>query len=1543
MPEIRLDEIQRAPVKDELTDIKAPEAQRLDDVVGTRVRDPKNTILKLNSQEREAISKIPTRSKDQPFGLTESQRNTLTEMRQRGEEIGFFEGIGRSEGFKDLKNLIALGTATKTPFLSREVGAQAISDLSVVNAVTTKIAIDRFVENEYEDKFFIDKDGDKILTETAASRKQQDIDTVNAFLFKFEEERIRGVTTLGKIGAGVGELPLFMLEFLASGSAATGIRKGATTLVKKEVTKQVKKSIKRRIMEGTLDLTTQAALQTGLTPHRVVGGAAKRQIFSQLELTERGFQLRNEATETPFISFAKALGDHFIEMVSEGSGRALVVAPGVAKEIAVKALPKKVVGFSTAATVKAKAAVSRFGQNFPGKKFIPVKVAEAFEKAFILMKPGVNPNNLWTKSGFNGFIAEIGEERIGGILRAVTGVEDFGAGDNANILDKIIASFPNSEEMLVEMGVIAFPAVGAKLSNPQLVQHLQDLRKKEPGGIPEAEELKDVSEAQFRELLGDLIPEEVPEAEAVVEEVPEAEVVEKKPVKEKIPEAEVIEKKTKAEISKERKLIIEGRVDELSRQSDQVLKDIDTLEKEKSALEAQDKSTTQIDSRIEKLTEKFDRLDEEIATIRTQPGEVTGISPGARIVTTPARVLSAIKTRVKQTIAFTKAEIRSVQDEIVTQIRRFELEDKAQAQLLERVRKTQTPKQLETNLPKFIEAARKAAEKSSKRRLMKQLDKALKLTKPTKAGAKPVGKFTPEFQKKFDKIREFVKLDREQVGNRLENNLEKIDDPKTTPDERLELLLDNRLLAGVGALGTKSVEELENLNDALRADIKSGRDIARDKLKRKKAEREQKVSDSLDTLGLIERTAKKDSLFKAFKKRLSTFGRGITGFQDIIDMLSIGDKKSKAFESKLSQHTDVTKIEQLEKKLVMENTQKAVNMGLKAFNLKTDKQFLKQLDRDSVIKDFGIFTDASGVDIRLSLDKQDIRKVWMEMQDPLIKEVLEDSKGGYVIDTIEVHGFTEEMQDAIFSTLTTEDKAFAEAQFGFYSDLYDSINKQFKEDNNIDLPFNELYSPIRRQLSQQRTTDTFLEEQGFRRSIDPAFLKTRVQNFESIRMQSDWTALQSHIVEMGHYIAWSTKLKDLNAIFGSSTVRNTIKNKFGDGPLKLIDEFIEDFKNRGANKSKQIEGFLNQLRINFTVSAIALKPAIFLKQLSSIPAYAEFIPTKAFVGGMLDFFKNPAKNWETLNKVSPLFATRSAHQDRDLKDAADSVEFARFKKVQSLKNMIMFLTRWGDKTAIAVGGWAVYKHTLDTTGSKKKATEAFEKATASTQQSADISQLSAWQRGGGFAKLFTMFTSAQNQYFRRELSAWRNALADPKAFIKGEGRISRGDFVKKVAIYHFILPMMFQWISDFGEWDEDEQKRAATLGSLNGIFILGDILDSAIRIFLNATADADLPTFTNSAGNTPVFDIKDDILKGLGKLTTDDISAEEFLDGVKDLSEGVVGPLTGIPFKRLFDSYEGIDDIIDDDEIAKGILKLMGWSPYTVDKKLGAKSKGFKF
>jgi hypothetical protein len=239
----------------------------------------------------------------------------------------------------------------------------------------------------------------------------------------------------------------------------------------------------------------------------------------------------------------------------------------------------------------------------------------------------------------------------------------------------------------------------------------------------------------------------------------------------------------------------------------------------------------------------------------------------------------------------------------------------------------------------------------------------------------------------------------------------------------------------------------------------------------------------------------------------------------------------------------------------------------------------------------------------------------------------------------------------------------------------------------------------------------------------------------------------------------------------------------------------------------------------------------------------------------------------------------------------------------------------------------VYKQTLEETGSKEKAMEAFERAFDSTQQSGNLYQLSEWQRGNAFARLFTMFTSSQNMYFRKEVHAIRNLVTN---------KVSAKEAARTIFIYHFFLPTMFQYVANLGRWDDGEMLRASILGSLNGVFLLGDLAEIIVGGGLYYAGALDRESLFES--ELPTMDTINSVLKAVEKVNPDDIEAEDVFKAVEVLASDSVGPATGLPIETFINMIEGVGDIAEG-ETGKGLYKTAGWSPYIVDKKYDDKRR----
>lgn len=227
--------------------------------------------------------------------------------------------------------------------------------------------------------------------------------------------------------------------------------------------------------------------------------------------------------------------------------------------------------------------------------------------------------------------------------------------------------------------------------------------------------------------------------------------------------------------------------------------------------------------------------------------------------------------------------------------------------------------------------------------------------------------------------------------------------------------------------------------------------------------------------------------------------------------------------------------------------------------------------------------------------------------------------------------------------------------------------------------------------------------------------------------------------------------------------------------------------------------------------------------------------------------------------------------------------------------------------------WALYKSELkknlkagmSEAEAKAKALETFERVTDETQQSGRLSQQS-YMQSNAMWRAFTMFLSAPNQYLRKEIKAV-NAMFS--------GRMSKKQIAKTLFIYHVLLPMFFQFVADGFRWDDDSQLKAVALGSLNGYFLLGKVIENAINERARMSV-RDLVPFWGS-----LEDFQNMVLK----FTDEDLDAEDVLKAVKTLGE-----LTGLPLKYVQDVINNFGDYAKAGEPGKEVMLWLGWSPYAL-------------
>jgi hypothetical protein len=873
----------------------------------------------------------------------------------------------------------------------------------------------------------------------------------------------------------------------------------------------------------------------------------------------------------------------------------------------------------------------------------------------------------------------------------------------------------------------------------------------------------------------------------------------------------------------------------------------------------------------------------------------------------------------REATSFTKNQIQQVQADLIEILEESNLSPQDRDKFRRAIKNIQTPQQLEEALPEIEQRISSLETKAEKRGLKTDIVKLLKQTKPKKQGNKPVGKFTPGIQNILDKARSALKLTQDEAGAKIGENLDKYKG-QITP---VEVAVENEILNMVSDMENRTVEELQRTLETLTALVDEGRMInelkkfnVQEEISRAKGVVLESVggqTEGRQTTGRIRRTA-----LERIRAELKTLGTHFVldwyGLMQTLDWnMPVTNKRMTRLFSVQAQENKYKELQAGYVFLQNESIAKIFGitreggvLGEFKFNREVSKK-ITELSSEEV--SLGTFKNRTGQEVEMKMTRGEMMYWWGQLQDPTLKESFE--KG---------NDFTQEIVEAIDNEATDQEKEYVRFVVkSMLRDQYGAVNEVYREINGVDLPFNENYLPVSREgfhIDEDVIFGQLGEDIEFRKALSPSATKSRVQTNLPIKKQNIFEVVDRHFTETNYYTAWAERLRVIAGVFSDSRVQQNIREEFTPALAREINNKIADFVSRG-NRAIRSYKSVDWFRRKFTLGALMIKPAIGIKQLVSTVAYLEELGPVEFTEGVADFWSNPIENARILNEESVMIKERGSNIERDIKLAMRTDEFSRFNKLQSWTNLSMLNVRLGDKGAILTGAWAMRKAGLKAGKDLETVIREYENFSSATQQSSDLSRLSAVQTGSAIEKIFTMFLSSPRQYLQKEV------LAVQSLFQKG-GTDTKN--VKKVArvmfIYHVLLPVVFQYIANFGRLDEESRKeylRSGLLGSINGLFIAGEVVDSVLRTALGLrTFDIDMPI---------ISDIQKEITKVFSNLTEEDITSEDMMDAVEGIAG--LGQITGLPTEQALLLTKGFGDILEGD-FKKGVAEVLGWSEYSV-------------
>jgi hypothetical protein len=817
------------------------------------------------------------------------------------------------------------------------------------------------------------------------------------------------------------------------------------------------------------------------------------------------------------------------------------------------------------------------------------------------------------------------------------------------------------------------------------------------------------------------------------------------------------------------------------------------------------------------------------------------------------------------------------------------------------------------------------------KQLRQSIDDILTQYQPKVKDAKISGKLVADVQRTINGIKSIIDMKAEDVQDKIDDISSRLGKANESASSNGELMSeptgadkeDIYLLSTFGNLDGKTTDELQNALDELKNIIQTGRTLRAEKDEVRREVNRQRVEHAVNILGGVKTQEQLAATGGPEKPgMLKEFIESQLSFEYLLDELSRNEKNTVPLRGFLNQ----TFVPQIRKSRNAENN--GIRAGLKIiqgkvaeiWDTKRPQDLEKIATQNTIVEDTGVKIKQGDKGVPLLLSQEQAYKKWQEWQDPSTHETF--AKMGYTQDTI----------DALEKWIDPRVKRWAEWQlYEWYPSYYESVNKIFREIYDVDLPYNPLYTPLARVYEEGYVSEDQLltDTRGWFASVRSKHLLTRTKNTRALRNVGGDQMLIQHLIEMEHFKAWAKTIQELRGTFGDANVRAAIRQNFGTHILQTVDGALNDMA-RGGIDPIHVTKALDKLRRNFTTAVLGINFTLFPKQLAAFPAYLTEIPATDFMAGMIDFAKNPKAAMRVLFESDVMKARYEKGFDRDMMLAMQRNESQMVANRVTWRDAIMLPTMYGDAAAVVMGGWSVYKYYYDKAIKDNKTKEEankiglaeFDAATLRTQQAGDVEDLPAIMRGSSWARLFTMFQTAPNSYFRLEYNALANLA---------RGRGSKLTNAKRFAVSHFVLPMMFQFVASGFRWDNERQLRAAIIGSLNGLLVVGDWLERGVETGV-AAAKGGKAFIWNGAISNPVFDNASDMIRFINrffKQLGDDPSKLDWKEITKtiDMLVDVVSRLKGIPYSAASRMAQGVY------KSAKGemdIRQLIGFSEYAV-------------
>jgi len=927
-----------------------------------------------------------------------------------------------------------------------------------------------------------------------------------------------------------------------------------------------------------------------------------------------------------------------------------------------------------------------------------------------------------TKAGWNGILGEWGEERFATMLRAIFDVDDFGAGKNSNVADRMAAGLMSDmklQNQLAELGVLAFP-FGVKMISESAVSDT-------PIEIEKAQEAVQQPAKPTKAPERPTTPVEptLPTTEPAKPQVtPEIEKVEPLTEEEITPEEQKVLEAEEAELVRPRLYIgnvTEGMKRRIADVMNWTKEQIKGFTEKGWPTKRTEVPLTRGEAEValEDLTKDLkNRLDNNqintendlafanamwgnIAEIRKSLGMEKGQAP-FRVIRAkgqPMKIIKNAKSRIWAAIQpGTLQESKMTVGEVLKAVVKGKAREAKMAWAAGR-------RELRSaiRMKKRAKARMEEALKSIKKKIPDSVDFYYREAIETLREGIDLKVKTEKAKESIQRTREFLE--------RVPEHEEKM------PTKLMERLYKKPLV-------DYTIEELEQIASEIDTLIEQGKLKRELTEKPKKKFREKVVRKMVDTIekgkaikSKTSEIASKGFLWSWRPQRIFDWLDNRANFDGLVHRTfydSVKDAKAKAWNW----------------------VDKRVNPGT------------------AKLKEFGL-TQYDLARHRMTVEKSKIGKTERMTLDKMIGVYLFNKNLMSRLALLHGNEFTQEEIDDIISNLSENEKAWGDYMMDDFKKHWERYRSSVIEQENRDPGSAEFYFSMRRQERDYKTLDQeiideLLHRTGLRKAyaehgaslkrkhIPPEFQKP-------IKLDATGVWLEQ-VTAQEHYMNVGPIVRDLNGILNNNKFRKAVENRGGRALTKWLQNYVNAVANPNFYRSfNDIEKISRMIRQNAAIAYLGFNVVTMGKQLPSVFLYLPDAGISHLLQSAVEFAIDPMKTIREVRELDPFVKHKLMEREfAELEKTRTGTAGLIHQEVgmRSLEGIFFF-----DMIARTIGWKAVYNRGIADGLSQEEAIRKARNATQRTQPAAAAEDLPQLYRTSEFLNVFTQFTNQLNQLF----------------------------------------------------------------------------------------------------------------------------------------------------------------------------------------------------